>query len=652
MIQLNTDISEVIQGSLSELPPRALDLFSSQTAQFRQAITQSIEITEHVLGEQILAYDPQQIASSLDLPTVAIVCKGHVRLLVHNGHREITAELLEVDRCFGGDHILVDRPFAYRAVASGEGTRVAKIPLTIMVEGFDSSQQLRNDWLKQAQVRERLSFFKIHSSLRSHTSHQLSQWMPLLQTVSLAKGKNLASETPANAGRYWLRSGEIAGDSSPALGDSWGYSTDQIGNTVDSSWVVQNDAIIYQLPISAWAIAKAFTPDLDMVRPALITPSTVLKDTKNGTQLLSSADPSQASRRSSKTSSKPSERADNQSLATSSPASPTRFPKPPQRFLLDPLRQYPWVEQQSSSDCGAACLSMVSRYWGKRFPLNVLREKASVGRDGTSLKSLAKAAEGLGFQARPVRASLGAIAEQKGPWIAHWEGNHYVVVYKITAKQVLIADPALGHQRLSRQTFAQKWSSYGLLLEPTLQLQKTDIKQGSLGRYMRALLPYRGLIAQIIAISLLIQCFGLISPLFTQVILDRVVVQKSLSTLNVFVVGLLIFGLWGLVMGGVRQYLLSYFSNRLDLTLISGFIRHTVALPMRFFESRRVGDIVTRVQENQKIQQFLIGQVVLAWLSFLTGFVYLGLMFYYNRQLTMLVLLLVPPIAIMTLGAT
>ncbi|MEO0648475.1 MAG: peptidase domain-containing ABC transporter, partial [Cyanobacteria bacterium J06650_10] len=161
-----------------------------------------------------------------------------------------------------------------------------------------------------------------------------------------------------------------------------------------------------------------------------------------------------------------------------------------------------------------------------------------------------------------------------------------------------------------------------------------------------------GLILQIIVVSLLIQCFSLLSPLFTQIILDRVVVQKSLSTLNVFVAGLFIFGIWGLVMGGVRQYLLSYFSNRLDLTLISGFIRHTMALPMRFFESRRVGDIITRVQENQKIQQFLIGQVVLAWLGFVTGFVYLGLMLYYNLQLTLLVLLMVPPIIIITLGAT
>jgi ATP-binding cassette subfamily B protein len=102
----------------------------------------------------------------------------------------------------------------------------------------------------------------------------------------------------------------------------------------------------------------------------------------------------------------------------------------------------------------------------------------------------------------------------------------------------------------------------------------------------------------------------------------------------------------------MRQYLVSYLSNRLDLSMISGFIRHALMLPLRFFEDRHVGDIITRVQENQKIQRFLISQVVLAWLDFLMGFLYFGLMLYYNWQLALLVIALIPPIAILTLAAT
>ena len=276
-----------------------------------------------------------------------------------------------------------------------------------------------------------------------------------------------------------------------------------------------------------------------------------------------------------------------------------------------------------------------------------------MGISGASLKGLANAAESLGFHARPVRASLNRMADQKNPWIAHWQGNHFVVVYSIQANNATIADPAMGVKTIACQEFSHQWTGYGLLLDPTERLQETTIQQKtSLWRYLHALSPYRSLISQIVIASFLIQVFGLFSPLFTQIIMDQVVVQKSTTTLNAIAAGMLLFGLWKICMSSAQSYLLGYFSNRLNLTLITGFISHTVSLPLSFFESRRVGDILTRVQENSKIARFLIGQIVLAWLNLLTGVVYLGLMLYYNWQLTLLVLGLIPPIVIITLGST
>lgn len=669
MVNLRRGANSLAQNLSLLLPPQAIKLFAFNDEGSRTLVTQSMEIVDYSLGEEILTNAPNHSlhkrADASDW--VGIVCAGRVRLLVRGANKEITGELLDVDQCFGGDRTLIDNSFAYRAVASSATVRVAKIPLAVMTSVFEQNDPLRSYWLAQAQVRERIIFFRTLTSLRSHPSRPLAQWMPYLQVVNLAAGESLKSATPTAAGRYWLRSGTISsanstdgeGGLSPITGDSWGYRSDDC----DPRWVAEEDLVIYQLPVSAWAIAKAFSPELDAVAVGRAGQSSdasnqsadaVFFDQKTVSQLGRLTSPSKCAdlARSPLIAQTSDSKSSLQPKANSNIATKVSFPKPPQRAVLDAFHQYPWVEQQSSSDCGAACLSMAARYWGQRLPLNVLRERANVGQAGASLKSLAKAAESIGFHARPVRASLGALERQKSPWIAHWEGNHYIVVYSISANQVTIADPATGRQRISRQRFIQKWTGYGLLLEPTDQLQQTDIKQASLVRYVKVLLPYRSLIVQIIVVSLLIQCFSLVSPLFTQIILDRVVVQKSISTLNVFAVGLLLFGIWGLIMSAVRQYLLSYFSNRLDLTLVSGFIRHTMALPMRFFESRRVGDIITRVQENQKIQQFLIGQVVLAWLNLITGFVYLGLMLYYNWQLTMLVLLMVPPIVALTLGST
>ena len=322
-----------------------------------------------------------------------------------------------------------------------------------------------------------------------------------------------------------------------------------------------------------------------------------------------------------------------------------------------PWRGMPFIEQQSITDCGATCLAMVSQYWGQRYTLPQLREICHVGRSGATLAHLAKAAESLGYQARPLRVSWNHMKGVRSPWIAHWDGEHYVVVYPSVMKWgrsiVRIADPASGRQQLSETEFLRHWTGFGLLLEPTPQFyQQKPEKAQSLQRFLGLLMRESGLLWQIIGITLLAQLFSLISPIFTQIILDDIVVHRSLDALHVFAIGALMFGIGRVALTSVRQYLLDYFANRLDLTLMSGFMHHALRLPLKFFEDRHVGDIITRIQENSKIQQFLVRQAVSVWLDAAMAIVYVGLMFYYNAQLAMLVLAMIPPFAILTLVAT
>ena len=333
------------------------------------------------------------------------------------------------------------------------------------------------------------------------------------------------------------------------------------------------------------------------------------------------------------------------------------FPASGRSSLRQPWRRMPFIEQQSMTDCGATCLAMVSQYWGKRYTLPQLREICHVGRSGATLAHLAKAAESLGYQARPLRVSWSHMKGVRSPWIAHWDGEHYVVVYPSVMKWgrsiVRLADPASGRQQLSETEFLRHWTGYGLLLEPTPQFyQQKPEKAQSLQRFMGLLMRESALLWQIIGITLLAQLFSLISPIFTQIILDDIVVHRSLDALHVFAIGALMFGIGRVALTAVRQYLLDYFANRLDLTLMSGFMHHALRLPLKFFEDRHVGDIITRIQENSKIQQFLVRQAVSVWLDAAMAIVYVGLMFYYNAQLAMLVLAMIPPFAILTLVAT
>ena len=643
-------------------------------------LSQSFKIHQFQLGEEVPSIhlnlsgstqnsvQCEQNSDQKNTIDFYLVCQGQVRLLccppesLEAESRETTALLLGADESFGADRLFSDpgeRVLPYRAIAASS-VQVARLPVDTLVLWLKQFPQLFEPLLSQTQLRQCLIFFKTSTSLRSLSSHQLKQFVPHLAELILPAGKSLAESAPGSLGHFWLRQGKVATSqhqlNSIGMASDWGYPTQ-----TPADWIAQTDLSVYRLSTEAWEAAQTLLPALSPTSDAIDSIAQTNGD-RNGKAsggsnpvVAASKPPANPQLRQPKRSQVRSVQLSVAPPASSaeSPADPVVFPKPLNRRLLDLFDRYPWIEQQSSSDCGAACLGMICRYWGKQFPLYMLREQANVGRSGASLKNLAIAADNLGLEARPVRASLNRLAEQQKPWIAHWEGIHYVVVYQVTAKRVIIADPALGKRSLSRQEFQDHWTGYALLIEPTERLQGTEIKkQASLGRYLSALLPYRSLVAQIILVSVLIQVFGLVTPLFTQLILDQVVVQKSLSALNVFIVGLLLFSVWNVCMGSVRQYLLSYFSNRIDLTLISGFIRHTLTLPLKFFESRRVGDILTRVQENQKIQRFLIGQVVLAWLNFLTGFVYLGLMLYYNWRLTLLVVALIPPIVVLTLVAT
>ncbi|MEH1970891.1 cysteine peptidase family C39 domain-containing protein [Nostoc sp.] len=206
-------------------------------------------------------------------------------------------------------------------------------------------------------------------------------------------------------------------------------------------------------------------------------------------------------------------------------------------------RAYPFIQQQSSSDCGAACLTMISQYRGIRLNLYNLRNLARVDPTGGSLQGLTEAAQTLGYEALLVRASLGKLESYYNPWIAYWQEIHYVVVWRVKGDRILI-DPAIGKAWLSHPEFEAIWTGYVLLLDPTENLNTPKGEKLSLGRHWQTLRHYRKLLRQIILAWLLVQVFGLATSLSTQVIINQVLNVKSFFSLNVFAISFLILGIW------------------------------------------------------------------------------------------------------------
>ena len=622
--------------------------FNLDKAELIKHLSQEFEILEFQLGDDLMV-QPGSGADANKLQPDSqyffLICEGQSRLLGFDVHkqREVSTNLMAEGATFGGESLWCKIFLPYRVVAASK-VQIARISLAKLAPYLQKLPELDRKWQHMTQQHQKLIFLKTLTQLRSLSSHRLKKLLPYLVANQINGGNYLKSAEQTV--RFWLRHGQIK-DQEIAIGNSWGYT-----ESANHNWVAQTDVLVYQLPQKNWQIFSELAPELVTAwskSPDSQSSQTPLAKTQNSPSVNALVN---------LRSSKPSIT----HVTPSSQLNPTQpqgkedevqeidYPKPIKR--RGRWRTYPFIQQQSSSDCGAACLAMISQYWGKRLSINFLRELIGVGRSGASLKSLAVASEAIGYHARPVRASLSRIAEQENPWIAHWKGDHYVVVYRIKEDKILVADPAQGKFEVSGVEFVTSWTGYALLLEPTENLYEAPSEKRSLTRFFKLLLPYRSIGILVIIASLLIQLLGLVSPLFTQIILDQVVANKSQSTLNVLVIGMLMFGILSIGLGSIRSYLLSYLANRLDLTMIGGFINHALNLPLKFFESRRVGDIITRVQENQKIQQFLIENLLLSWLDFVTGFVYLALMLYYNWQLTVLILVLIPPIVILTLAAT
>jgi HlyB family type I secretion system ABC transporter len=350
-------------------------------------------------------------------------------------------------------------------------------------------------------------------------------------------------------------------------------------------------------------------------------------------------------------------------VALSVGQAPEKSPEAPKTYFPGPTlklrhgwqqltQRYPFAKQQSARDCGAACLRMIGQYWGKRFSLNQLRQMANVNRSGASLQGLVNAAESLGFAVRPIKGTLDGLAQKSLPAIAHWEGNHYIVVYAVTRRRVTVADPALGRRKLSRAAFQAGWTGYTLLLMPTQALKQAPEARQDLWRFVELVKPYWGVFLEVILASLLIQVFGLCTPIFTQILLDQVITQRSVSTFMAAGSGLLLFSLFGLLMRSLRRYLLFHTANRIDLSLAVGFIAHAFRLPQRYFDTRYVGDVTSRIDENRTIRRFLSSEALLTLIDLLMVFVYFGLMYWYNWQLALVATALFPVLAIVTLIST
>jgi ATP-binding cassette subfamily B protein len=316
------------------------------------------------------------------------------------------------------------------------------------------------------------------------------------------------------------------------------------------------------------------------------------------------------------------------------------------------IRRFGLVEQAEEMDCGAACLAMICKHYGIPMTLGKLRELANVTTQGATLDSLARAGESLGFTARGVQCTFDSLRGFDLPFIVHWEGYHYIIVYGVSKDHVWLADPALGFRKLSLEDFERGWSGTCLLFAPGPNLVQLSASRSPWLRFVGYLTPYKKILLHLCLATFVIQVLGVIPPLIIQNILDGVIVHQNISLLHLLILGLIISNVFTQLMSMIRAYLSNFMVRNMDFAMMSQFFKHTMSLPFSFFAKRKTGDIFARFQENQTIRAFLTESTVTTALNLLMVFIYFAIMFFYNAKMTFVLIAFVIPIMALTLVAT
>lgn len=297
-------------------------------------------------------------------------------------------------------------------------------------------------------------------------------------------------------------------------------------------------------------------------------------------------------------------------------------------------------------DCGATCLRMVARHYGKLYPASLLRERCHTTREGVSMLGISDAAESIGFRTSGIKSSFEQLCSDVPlPCIVHWNQNHFAVVYDIKREKIHVADPAVGLLKYDKETFLKSWlsvSEYGdgnltqgtvLLLEPTPQFYNEEVPQDSklhfryLLEYLR---PYKRYIIQVLLGMLTGSIISLIFPFLTQSVVDTGIGNNDLNIVVVILIAQVMLTIGQTANDLIRSWLMLHITTRISISLISDFLNKLMRLPIAFFDTKMVGDIMQRMGDYSRIQSFMTGSLISIVMAVITFVVYSFVMASYD----------------------
>ncbi len=263
------------------------------------------------------------------------------------------------------------------------------------------------------------------------------------------------------------------------------------------------------------------------------------------------------------------------------------------------------VLQHDAKDCGAACISIILKYYGKEVPLRKIRSAAGTDLVGTSGFGIIKGAETFGLSCKGLASTeKDKIEKIPFPAIFHIKENldHYVVVYKVTKKYVFLSDPAIGLRKVAKEDFFNWWTGVFFILFPSSEFEKGNECKGLLTRFISLLKPHKKLVIETLIASLLLSLFGVFVSFYFRFLIDEVLYSQVRSTLNLCSICYLIIIIFQAIISYCRNQIILFLGTKIDVALLSDFFYHLLHLPLNFFSTRKTGEILSRINDAETVK--------------------------------------------------
>lgn len=315
------------------------------------------------------------------------------------------------------------------------------------------------------------------------------------------------------------------------------------------------------------------------------------------------------------------------------------------------IKSFPNYLQLDAMDCGPACLRIIAKYYGRSYSLQTLRDKSFITRQGVSMLGISDAAESIGFRTQGLRITLSRLIEDMPlPCILHWNQNHFVVCYEIRGKEgnhyFRISDPARGKYKIDEQGFRKCWCSTkdgneeagtALALSPSPEFyEHEDERMGgnrNIGYFFRYLFPYKSQLLQLVIGIMLGSIFSLILPFLTQAVVDQGINNNNLNLITLILVAQLVLSVTQTGVSFIQSWITLHMNTRISITLISDFLMKLMKLPLHFFDSKNIGDIMQRIGDHSRIQAFMTGNALTTFFSLFNFIVFAFILVYYDVQI-------------------